>query len=141
MHTRRVAVVTLAVTILLSLAACGWPGLPGGDPLEGTSWVLLVYGGTSPIPQTQITLGFDHGQVGGSAGCNTYGGSYGVSGDRITLSDLYMTEMACLDPPGVMDQEQEYLRLLGKTQTFQVTNGQLQLFTSDGQALIYRSRD
>ena len=64
----------------------------------------------------------------GSARCNTYFGSYEVSGDRITVGDLGWTEMACLDPEGAMEQEREYLDHLSNAQTFRLADGRLQIY-------------
>ena len=137
MHAKQIAMLTLAVAVLLLLGACGGLGPGTGDPLEGTFWVLKTYGGASLIPGTEITLTFEEGQVRGSSGCNTYGGSYEVDGDKISMSDLYMTEMACLDPAGVMDQELEYLELLRDTQAFQVDEGELVIEATSDDVLTF----
>ena len=137
MHAKQIALLTLAVAVLLSMGACGGLGPPAGDPLEGTFWVLRTYGGAGLIPGTEITLTFEEGQVRGSSGCNTYGGSYEVDGDKITMSDLYMTEMACLDPEGVMDQELEYLELLRDAQAFQVDEGELVIEAATDEVLAF----
>ena len=137
MHAKQIATLTLAMVVLLSLGACGLVGPSAGDPLEGTSWRLMTLGGDSLIPGTEITLTFEEGQVHGSSGCNTYGGSYEVDGDKITMSDLYMTEMACLDPEGVMDQELEYLELLRDAQAFQVEEAELVIEAASDEVLVF----
>jgi putative lipoprotein len=137
LNTRNIATVALAAVLLLSVAGCALPGSPTGDPLKGTSWRLVTLGGAGLIPGTQITATFEDGQVRGSGGCNSYGGSYQVSGDKLIFSDLYMTEMACLDPEGIMEQEQKYLEFLGMAQTFRLSSGQLQIFASGGEALTF----
>jgi heat shock protein HslJ len=134
MKARHLATLTLATIFLLSVAACALPGLPTGDPLKGTSWRLVLLGGSALIPGTEITATFEDGQVHGSA-CNSYGGSYQVSGDKLTVRDLFMTEMACVEPQGIM--EQEYLEMLGMAQTFRLSGGQLQIFVSGGEALTF----
>jgi len=142
MNGKHFAILGVAALILLSVAACtvpslpGLPGLPGGDPLKGTSWRLVTLGGASLIPGTTITATFEEGQVHGSA-CNSYGGSYKVSGDKITVEALFMTEMACMDPQGVMEQERRYMEMLGMAQTFEVSSGQLQIFSAGGEVLTF----
>ena len=129
--------ISLLVAGALLLSACAGI-LPGsGDPLEGTSWRLVTLEGASLIPGTEITLTFEEGQVRGSSGCNTYGGSYEVDGDKITMSDLYMTEMACLDPEGVMDQELEYLELLRDAQAFQIDEAELVIEAASDEVLVF----
>jgi heat shock protein HslJ len=137
MKTKHAAIVILMGTIILSLAACGGAGSAGGDPLDGTSWDLMAYRKSKPIPGATITATFEDGQVRGSAGCNSYFGSYQVDGDVINVGQLGMTEMACLEPEGVMDQELMYLDFLGDARTFRFSDGQLQIFRPDGEALTF----
>ena len=137
MHAKQIAMLTLAMVVLLSLGACGLVGPSAGDPLDGTSWVLKTYGGASLMPGTEITATFEEGQIQGSSGCNTYGGSYQVDGDKITMTDLYNTEMACLDPEGVMDQELEYLELLRDAQAFQVEEAELVIEAASDEVLVF----
>jgi heat shock protein HslJ len=131
------AVVALAGILILSLAACQGADSAADDPLDGTSWVLMAYRKTRPISGTTITATFEDGQVRGSAGCNSYGGSYQVSGDTITVGAVAITEMACLEPEGVMDQELVFVEFLTDAQTFRLAAGQLQVLRSDGEALTF----
>jgi len=120
--------------IAIILVACGGTG---GDPLDGTTWELHSIGRFSPIPGSMTTISFENGQVSGLGGCNQYGGEYQVNGGMITISELYMTEMACLSPEGVMEQEGRYLQSLGEARRFELSEGQLQLYGSDGEALTF----
>jgi heat shock protein HslJ len=133
---------TLVTLILLVLSACGKAdpatgNTTTGDPLNGTSWVLVAYRKTKPLSGTTITATFEDGQVRGSAGCNTYGGSYKVSERTIAVGPVAITEMACLEPKGVMKQEQEYVQYITDAQTFRLVDGQLQIFWTDHEALIF----
>lgn len=137
MNAKHTALASLAVMVLLGLTACAGI-LPGtGDPLDGTSWVLTAYGTSSLIPGTEITLECEGGEVSGSASCNIYGGTYRVSGDSISMTDLYNTEMACMEPEGVMEQEQEFLELLRDARSFQIVDEHLQIFTAAKEALTF----
>ncbi|UCC86443.1 MAG: META domain-containing protein [Anaerolineales bacterium] len=132
------AMVTLAGgMVLLWLAACDRADSDAGDPLDGTSWLLTAYGRSNPIPGTTITATFEGGQMRGSAGCNSYGGSYQVRRDKIKLDKMAVTLMACPEPEGILEQEQTFLSLVGDAQTFRLTDRQLQIFTSDGEALTF----
>ena len=115
-------------TILIFLAACDGADSTSKDPLDGTSWTLMAYRKTSPIPGTTITAAFEDGRVHGSAGCNSYSGAYQISGNTITVSEIAVTEMACLEPEGVMEQETTFIQFLSDAQTFRFTDGQLQTF-------------
>jgi heat shock protein HslJ len=128
--------------LAVMLAACAPPASqpqpqPPAVRLEGTSWVLdsfLVGGDEIPVVSgSQVTLIFDDGeQVGGNAGCNSYGGGYRVNGSRITFSEIFSTRMACLEG-GVMEQEQHYLTALGKADTFEAGADRLMIRFNDGQ--------
>ena len=137
MTKKYLAVVALAGIVILALAACQGADSAAGDPLDGTSWMLMAYRKTRPISGTTITATFEGGQVRGSAGCNSYGGSYQVSGDTITVGAIAITEMACLEPEGLLDQELVFVEFLTYAQTFRVADGQLQISRSDGEALTF----
>jgi len=120
--------------VLVMLVACGGTN---GDPLNGTTWELYSIGRYSPILDSKTTIRFDNGQVSGLGGCNQYGGEYKISGQMLSFGELYMTEMACMSPEGIMDQEQRFLKSLGDTQSFAIDNGQLQIKQADGEVLIF----
>ena len=134
---KHIALVALAGMIILPLVACSAADPAASDPLHGTSWVLVAYRKTRPIPGTTITAAFEDGQVRGSAGCNSYSASYQVSGDTIAVGEIAITEMACLEPEGVMEQETISMEVMRDAQTFRLIDGQLQIFGSDGEALTF----
>jgi heat shock protein HslJ len=78
-----------------------------------------------------IQFGKD-GTVSGKSGCNTYNGPYTVTGSQIKIGPLASTMMACSDPAGIMDQEQQYLAALQTAATYQIEGNVLELRTSDG---------
>ena len=127
--------------MLLLVGACAGAGPGSGDALDGTSWALVSYGETRPIPGTTITAKFADGQLRGSAGCNSYFGSYQVSGDKIRVGDMAMTEMACLEPAGVMEQELVFAQLMRDAQSFRLVDGQLQIFRPDGETLTFAPQE
>lgn len=141
MNVKNWLLASIVMVALLSQAACSGIGQGTEDPLDGTSWVLAAYGQAAPLPGTRITATFEEGQVGGSSGCNSYGGSYEVKGDSISLSDIFMTEMACMDPEGVMEQERMYLEYLSGVETLRLSHGQLQMARPDGETLSFVSAE
>lgn len=118
------------------------PSAPGSGQLEGTNWALTGFGGPgeeSPIqlvlPDAPVTLSFQAGGImGGSGGCNSYGGNYMVDGSTIAFDQIVTTEMACL-AEGVMDQEAKYYAALASAQSFELTDGGLRIWY-DGGALF-----
>jgi heat shock protein HslJ len=105
--------------------------------LDGTEWVLTSLNGGSPIGS--ITLAFADGEVSGTGGCNHYFGGYDQSGNTISLPMIGMTEMACMEPVGIMDQESEYLGVLSRVNTFSVDGSQLRMESSDGAFLLFEA--
>jgi heat shock protein HslJ len=116
-------------------------GCSGTDPLNGTSWTLTAYRKTQPVSGTTVTATFQNGEITGSAGCNSYFASYQVRGSKIEMGVIAQTEMACLDPEGVMEQEKTIMEFLWDAQEFLLTNGQLQIIRSDGEALTFAAQD
>ena len=104
--------------------------------LRGTDWELVSLQGSTPIEGKRITLRFDEASIEGSAGCNTYGGSYTASEDRLQLSGVYATEMACMQPKGIMDQEKAYLDALSAAARFRVDGGRLEVSDEAGAQLL-----
>lgn len=111
--------------------------------LEDTKWFLKSFGEQGNlktiIEGSEITATFNsfEGQVNGSAGCNIYGGRYQVTDSRLSISEIYFTEMACLSPEGVMEQEQEFLSILSNAQSFEADDTTLTIFCSGGVQLYF----
>jgi heat shock protein HslJ len=76
------------------------------------------------------------GSLQGSAGCNTYSGSYVVDGNRLAISALEAGNQVCNEPAGVMAQEAAFLADLGTADTFQVDGDRLLLSNSSGQVVL-----
>ncbi|HEX5619755.1 MAG TPA: META domain-containing protein [Solirubrobacteraceae bacterium] len=88
---------------------------------------------SSLVAGTEITADFDDaGKLTGSAGCNTYSGTYETDGAKITIGEVSATEMACDGPDGVMEQEQAYLSALPLAAGYRVEGSKLSLLTAEG---------
>jgi heat shock protein HslJ len=107
--------------------------------LEGTSWDLFAVRKSTILEGTQFSLSFEGGQVSGNAGCNSYFGTYTIEGTQIGFSGLGMTEMACLEPQGLMEQEQYLLEFLSTIVRYEMDERQLFLFRADGEALSFNA--
>jgi len=119
---RIVRLAACAAVVCVMVASCAlFPGRGEGRASpEGTAWELVLLEGTAPIDGTTITLRFAESTVAGSAGCNTYGGSYRVKADGLQFGDVYATEMGCMEPEGVLEQEQAYLGVLRAVAAFEL---------------------
>jgi heat shock protein HslJ len=143
MKRRVFGCIAVAIVIAAFASACRTTGGVAADALslEGTQWVLLAYRKTSPIEGTEITATFEDGQIAGSAGCNSYFGAYEARGGDINIGPIAQTEMACMDPVGVMDQETEYLGYLSQAQTFRFDGAQLLIYWDEHEALTFLPRE
>src|SRR5664279_340059 len=117
-----VGVVALIVAALVVVAGCGdstpssgsrsaSTATPGGGPLEG-GWSLtrlVVDGAMTATPSgVSIDADFSNGRVSGSAGVNTYSGTYEAGGSgSLQIGPLVSTQMA--GPPAAMAAETAYL--------------------------------
>jgi heat shock protein HslJ len=137
MHKRLRSLRFIALAGLLFAAACS--GLRSSDPeqLEGTRWKLVNLDVQQPLPDTEITAEFNEGVVGGTSSCNSYSGTYQLDAETIEVGEMTMTLMACIEPEGIMEQEQLYLQYLGNAQTFAVDGDQLTIGTADGKTLTF----
>jgi heat shock protein HslJ len=108
--------------------------------LEATSWVLTGWNTgsviTSLILDTEITLEMTDGQATGSAGCNSYFSGYVVSNEKLTFDAIGNTEMYCMNPEGVMEQETGYLKVLGQVASFSIEGDSLTMLGVDGTQLL-----
>lgn len=108
--------------------------------LEKTTWQLRAIETASVetpvVANAAVTLLFGEGNtMGGSAGCNTYVGSYAADGGAIAFSQVVMTLKACADE-AVMAQEQAYLKALQAAETIAVFEGQLVLTFDGGNGVL-----
>lgn len=125
------------LVLSLALAACT-AGNGGAASLIG-SWKLTAYGpanSTTPaVPDTEAGIVFSNdGTVTGNSGCNGFGGSYKVAGDKITFSDVVSTLIACDDAR--MQQEAAVHQVLTDTATYKIEGNTLTL-SNNGMVLVF----
>ncbi|MBI9047562.1 MAG: META domain-containing protein [Anaerolineaceae bacterium] len=130
-------IILIFFNFLFLVSACAGFSPSDETNLTDEIWELTNLNGTDPIENHKPTIQFEAGQVSGNASCNHYGGGYQIKGETISFEALYSTEMACLDPIGVMEQEQIYLELLRAATHFKLVDGSLTIFTESGQLLIF----
>ncbi len=110
--------------------------------LEGTTWIATgVNNGreavVSVVQGSEVTALFGGaGEVSGSAGCNSYSGSFEVDGDSISIGPLAATEMFCEEPEGVMEQEQAFLAAMQNATVYELAEDLLTLRGADGAAQV-----
>jgi hypothetical protein len=90
---------------------------------------------------TEISANFSSdGQVSGNAGCNQYSAGYLAGGDSIEIGQIATTFMFCEEPPGVMEQEGEYLAALQSAATYRIDGDMLEMRTAADQIAVIMTR-
>lgn len=146
---------TLTVLALLPLAvSCGTEAGPGngsssvGSGTEasvvGVHWRvegLTAHGTTRQAPSGAYLRIDGHGRAQGNYGCNSFGASAGIKGDRVDFGPAESTDMACEKAP--MAFESAFSRTLsGGTLTAAVDRNRLTLTTEAGDRVrLTRERD
>jgi len=133
----RVSSLSLIMILGLILASCSQSRNTLSAKLEGKRWELETIRKSIPISGRVISIEFQDGEVDGSSGCNSYSGGYGTKGNGIIFGMLASTEMACMDPEGLMDQEQDYLSFLSEVVAFSIEDGHLILKTETQDQLTF----
>lgn len=108
--------------------------------LQGNLWELTAYTGAdgnsvNVLPDSQVTVLFEFDQLGGSAGCNTYGGGFMLTEMNLEIGELVSTQMACT-PDELMPQETAYLNALSMAVSYQINDDQLDLLNADGDVIL-----
>jgi heat shock protein HslJ len=124
---RRLLALMAVVSALAALAACGsepadgpgGPGTPTAAELDGRTFV-----------SEGLTLSFREGSLSAQPGCNTVGGPYDVEGGKLVVTELAMTEMACLDQ-ALMDRDTAFVAFLQAGPTITLDGPTLTLATAD----------
>lgn len=114
--------------------------------LDGTSWEVTAYNNgrdavVSLIVGTDINIDFGvEGLVTGNAGCNDYFSNFVAADGKITVDAPAATFRACPYPPGVMEQEAEFLTALAGATTYSVSGNTMQMRTADDQLAMMLTR-
>ncbi len=126
---KKLIAICMILTLTLLLAACSTQA-----GLVDTKWQLTSLAGKTPLADVKVTINFSKDAIGGSDGCNTYGGSYKSTKDTITFgNDIFSTMMYCTDEIAV--QYQAYYEALKQTAAYKINDGVLSLMDSKGTIL------
>ena len=97
--------------------------------IEGLVWRLTRVAGIDEQALTALreapTMQLDRGRLHGFGGCNRLAGGYSVDRDRLTISAMAGTMMACSDE--IMPIERAFAKALSGTLSFNVVDGRLTL--------------
>ncbi|MGD8806825.1 MAG: META domain-containing protein [Chloroflexota bacterium] len=105
-------------------------------------WILSSYSTPSgelqrPLPGTEITARFGaDGSLNGSAGCNSYSGTFTAYDQTLRVNKLTPSQAWCESPDGIMDQEGTYVTLMQYASRMAIRAGQLTIFDSNGNRIL-----
>lgn len=114
--------------------------------LVDTAWEVVSYNNgreavVGLIAGTEITANFGiEGDLTGNAGCNQYFTDFTAADGNIEMGEIGTTLRFCVEPPGVMEQESEYLAALAAATTYSLLGNQLYLRTADDQLAVVMNR-
>ena len=138
-------IVTLALAVLACLSSGQTSPISSNSSndesgLLGTTWVLAEIQGNEPISNGGAlpTITFSGGQASGNSSCNGWGAKYTISGTDIHFEDFTGSEIACENPPGIMDQEQAFIQMLSGAVRFELQNGMLTIFDGSGETIVFQ---
>jgi heat shock protein HslJ len=131
----------MAAAGLVVLTGCGAD--LGASGLSGKTYLstaLTENGAPRKVaPDTRISLQFkDDGSLFANAGCNSIGGKFSTSGDKLKVGDLNMTNMACDGPR--QQQEEWLLAVLNGEPTWKAEADKLTI-TSGGSVIQLQDRE
>ncbi len=106
-------------------------------PLADTQWKLVQLEGlavVTTLPQKPVTLAFspEGRRIAGSAGCNSYLGTFTDDHGRLQLHPGGMTMMSCPDPAG--SREQKFVAMLRSADGYKLS-GDFLLLTHNGKTV------
>jgi heat shock protein HslJ len=112
-------------------------------PLENSVWILESYGSPGSLkavlPDTEVTARFNSSdkKVTGSGGCNSYGGSYLLSGNKLSVpAPLISTKIFCGE--GKNQQEQLFFSTLQSAESYHIADGKLTIDCGDNILVFIR---
>ena len=118
---------------------------PQPQSLAGSSWRATGInngkgGVVSVLADTTVTVSFaKDGKAAGSAGCNNFTSTYQEGGGALKFTAVAATRRMCVTP-GVMEQEQSFLKALESVATMRMEGDGLELRTRDGELAVALQR-
>jgi heat shock protein HslJ len=122
------------VFLLGLLAACGSTAGERWERIQGAEWSLSRIESTPALDGAQVSLTFGVGRLYGEA-VNRYGGPYVRTEDTLKIESIGATRKFLDKPPGAMEQEARYLKLLEQADGFKVRGDYLDL-SSGGRTIL-----
>ena len=129
----------MRIFLLALLILGGCASTPGGRNISDRDWRASDLNGVRILADALVTLRLEGGtRASGSAGCNTYSGSYRLmSKEGIDFTIAATTRKIC--PPELMEQERRFLSILDAVEGYSFySDGSFSLVSPDGRAIRFR---
>ena len=128
-------------SILLMFASCSQPD--DSSKLLNKEWHLELFedvaglpAGAHQVPQDDhYVLVMSDTAVRGVVDCNSFTGNYNLQGNRISFSNLAVTEMDC----GGNTFQPQFLSALQKAHEYSFKNGTLRIKYDNGKQLVFQT--
>jgi heat shock protein HslJ len=117
---------------------CGGAG--GGKmavALAGSDWSIATINGAPATTARATSMHFGKdGRISGNAGCNSFGGSYTLEDDTLTVGQVVSTKMACLGPG--MKQESAVFAILAQPMRVSRQDNNTVALSSDAGTIVLK---
>lgn len=114
---------------------------PKDQPLENTNWKAQTFlnGGMAftATYTSMFTITFKNGTMTGRTGCNSYHGSYTVSGKSISIINIRSTPKSCSEKDHI-EEVNLFFKLLNKVESYRIKGNLLSLRTYKGNGFDFR---
>ncbi|BCH33782.1 hypothetical protein MesoLjLc_57120 [Mesorhizobium sp. L-8-10] len=111
---------------------------PAAPSIFDATWLVDDIEGTALGGEARVTFAVSaDGRVSGRGPCNGYFGTAEIHDGTIEIGDIGSTMMACA--PDLMEQEKNFLEVLGRTARFRVGNGKLILSDAAAKDIMHLS--
>lgn len=128
---KRYTRLALAISTFLAIASCN--SAPSISSPEHVEWAVesMAEFNVELTEETTPTLKLFMAKATGKAGCNNFNGSFSMQGEGIKFPTPTFAVTKKMCPPEVMEIEEHYLGLLGRVQSWKITDNNKLLFLDD----------
>ena len=108
------------------------------EQLQGVTWLLQSMGRYEMKQGTHITIRFNGEVMQGDAGCRGYRGVYQAEKDWISFGTFNLLGETICTNEELLAQESLFTGFLDQVNAYWVNENRLELYTADGQMLVFR---